>query len=1109
MTGDQKPKVSAYAKRNSNSIAAPIEIDSDSDFISGPVVEVKEKKPRTKRKGAKLSPEESEESDVSGKPRKKKLKTKRKSTRRNGKSGDNPLLEFFRNMDLHSDSSEDEQNPGEDDPMEDGPSYEAEDDGSEADDGPAPVNTFARFAKPKPKVPTASPPSGDITEDDSSGGANPPPRKPPSRGALRVTQSAEIDSDVTESDEDVTAVKRAPPPKPKTASKSSPAPQSGSETEPDDVLAKPASKPVSKPAPKPAPQSGSETEPDDVLAKPAPKCARRSGSGLNPDDETTPPPSSSPKSERPRPGFPLSLDQKELGPMVLDEEQGIEVPGPINTYLRDYQREGVRFFWERYNEGRGALLGDDMGGLKTIQVISFLSAIMGKTGLKADRNRRRKRISKLQDKSEWRNHKRLPPANAKWPTCLIIAPSTVVMNWEREFQTWGYFEVGSYVGKRSERKAVLEDFKKGRLDVVLTSLDLARRDISLLEDLPWSCVIVDEVHTVKNPNSKTSIAYNSFNCIRRFGLTGTAIQNSYDELWTILDWTSPGKLGERSQWRGFVSKPLRLGQSATASDAERLQAVKVSKILHDQLLPRFFIRRTKAIIAHQLPKKSDEVVFCPLTTMQINVYKKILNMDEVKYMLKRDEPCECRSGQPVKKCCHPFDPATIFKFMSVLIKLSNHLGLILPTPNDNAEQMVRNRHLASIAFPDGDAPSFGVAIMEKKYCGKWAVLLSLLKSWKVDPTTKILIFTKTVKLLEMLAFHLKTEGYGFLQLDGSTKQLDRMPMIDRFHTDPDISVFLISTMAGGTGLNLTGANKVIIFDPNWNPAHDLQAMDRAFRFGQTRDVSVYRLLGAGSVEELIYARQVYKQQQMKIGYEASIQTRYFEGVQGDKTKQGELFGLNNIFKLHEGGLSTKVAIEKAHLAELDWALASMDAPKSGKRKSEIDVSEVETKLDKEYGDLKGLGALLFDDGPPQASREAAAAIKGMYTHQNADLLIASKIEQERTKEIAQKKRRKSRKSTVVDDDGPPAKSWPPARIHGKKLTAEERLKSRMTALVGTGMISHPDDFLNFAKAFKGYSADERNIVFDILDKYREDSSDESQHGDAAMAMELEPEDIDM
>ncbi|KAG6329677.1 hypothetical protein ID866_9411, partial [Astraeus odoratus] len=240
----------------------------------------------------------------------------------------------------------------------------------------------------------------------------------------------------------------------------------------------------------------------------------------------------------PRPGFPLGPGQAHLGPLVLDRAKGVMVPASINTYLREYQRDGVRFFWGLYNEGRGGLLGDDMG-----LVISFLSAIMKKHGDDRDVDRRRNHVSELQDGPEWTQKRTLPPANALWPTCLVIAPSSVVQNWEREFRTWGYFEVGLYVGTPDQREGVLTDFKMGRLDVVITSFDLARRDIALLDDLAWSAVIVDEVHRVKNPRSKMTEAYHRFACQRRFGLTGTAIQNSYHELWTILDWTNPGRLG--------------------------------------------------------------------------------------------------------------------------------------------------------------------------------------------------------------------------------------------------------------------------------------------------------------------------------------------------------------------------------------------------------------------------------------------------------------------------------------------------------------------------------------------------------------------------------------
>ncbi|KAH7882176.1 P-loop containing nucleoside triphosphate hydrolase protein, partial [Phlebopus sp. FC_14] len=722
---------------------------------------------------------------------------------------------------------------------------------------------------------------------------------------------------------------------------------------------------------------------------------------------------------------------------------------------------------------------------------------MKKYGDKRDLERRRNYVSKLQDGREWKEKRTLPPADAAWPTCLIIAPSSVVPNWEREFTTWGYFEVGCYTGLPAQREQVLMDFKMGRLDVVLTSFDLARRDISLLDELPWTTIFVDEVHRIKNPRSKISEAYNRFACMRRFGLTGTAIQNSYNEMWTILDWTNPGKLGTNKQWRGFVVKPLTIGQSTNATEEERTKALTIAIIVRDKLLPKFFKRRTKDIIKDQLPTKTDEVVFCPLTSVQTAVYKRILEVAAVQNLIRKDEICECGTKKKRKDCCHPVENGNVLKYMSILIKISNHLALILPAPNDSPEQTKRHRELAEIAFPGESIPKYGTAMLQSSFCGKWVVLDTLLKEWGKDRSNKVLIFTKSVKLLDMLEFHLNTNGYGFLKLDGSIKQADRMPMIDRFHQDPDVFIFLISTLAGGTGLNLTGANKVVIFDPNWNPAHDLQAMDRAYRFGQTRDVAVYRLLGAGSIEELIYARQLYKQQQMAIGYQASVQTRYFAGVQGDTRRQGELFGIKNIFKLHEDKLATKSAIEKASIIELDWALAYLGGrSKKSKSKGDDWVHEADLKGGKEEVDLQGLSALLFDDEAPDVPEEndiqkTLSAIGVKYSHRNDDVLLPSRIEEERArKALNEHKRRKAAARQVKDEHGAlkrsrtPEPVWPPKRKHHKApASPETQLLSRQRALIETGMIHSLVHLPTFAQSFGRKSSEEQKEILAKLDDY--------------------------
>ncbi|KAF9264581.1 hypothetical protein L218DRAFT_230270 [Marasmius fiardii PR-910] len=731
-----------------------------------------------------------------------------------------------------------------------------------------------------------------------------------------------------------------------------------------------------------------------------------------------------------------------------------------------------------------------------------MSAIMHKEGFESDELRRHEHVSKLQDGEAWRKQKKLPPADATWPTCLIIAPSSVVPNWEREFQAWGYFEVGVYVG--NERSAILKDFKMGRLDVVLTTFDIARGDIDLLDTLPWSCIFVDEVHRLKNPSSKLAQAYHRFECVRRFGLTGTAIQNSYDEMWTILDWTNSGHLGTLKQWKKCVTKPLQVGQSTSSTEEERAKALEVAMILKNKLLPRFFLRRTKDIIKDQLPKKTDQVVFCPLATGQSLAYKRILNMKPVRQLIHKDDPCSCGSKQLTKKCCYRYNASDLLRFMSILIKLSNHLALIMPGKDDTPEQLERNRALAEVIFPDGNAPTTAEIELLPQYCGKWLALKALLGEWRKDKTNKVLIFTKSKRLLYMLEYHLQTESYKSLTLSGDTKMQDRMPLIDEFHADPDIFIFLITTLAGGVGLNLTGANKVVIFDPNWNPAHDLQAMDRAFRFGQTRDVHVYRLLGAGALEELIYARQVLKQQQMAIGYEASVQTRYFKGVQGDTRKKGELFGLKNIFRLHENSLTTKVAIEKAQLAQLDWALANLDSKSRNLSVEDRQLAEAEAKSKED--DVNGLASLFFtEDSPKEGAprreeddvERLLSSIGISYSHHNDEILAANQIEQERAKKTVEKTRRKrksnpaspSKRESKKGAGGKSSKvplqepQWPPVRKHHKpKPSPEEMFSTRRRALLKLGMITTKNDLPRFAQEFAKQTQEEQKKILAKLDQ---------------------------
>jgi len=260
-----------------------------------------------------------------------------------------------------------------------------------------------------------------------------------------------------------------------------------------------------------------------------------------------------------------------------------------------------------------------------------------------------------------------------------------------------------------------------------------------------------------------------------------------------------------------------------------------------------------------------------------------------------------------------------------------------------------------------------------------------------------------------------------------------------------------------------------------DPAHDLQAMDRAYRFGQTRDVFVYRLLGAGSIEELIYARQVYKQQQMAIGYNASVQTRYFSGIPGDKKRQGELFGLKNIFAFHEDNWSTKMAIEHANIVNLDWALSHMEAAKSKKTRqkpgaAEDWVYEAEMKDSIEDADLKGLGALLLDDNVPEIPEDSVSKIlesRGIkYSHRNDDILVPNTIEEQQMRKARKERRERKRKAKEREALVEQPIEWPPKRTHHTRPPSPRtKLSQRQKALIELGMVTSPDDIPAFAQNF--------------------------------------------
>ena len=721
-----------------------------------------------------------------------------------------------------------------------------------------------------------------------------------------------------------------------------------------------------------------------------------------------------------KPDFPRGAPSAPYEDKQLPKSLGL-IPASIAQWLRDYQVEGTSFLHQLFVYQNGGILGDDMGLGKTVQVIAFLTAAFGKTGDERDKKRMRK----------------MRRAGASWyPRIIVVCPGTLIENWKNEFQRWGWWHVDVYHGVNKEE--VLQAARAGSIEIMLTTYSTYRINKSAINVINWDCCVADECHQIKGKSSEITQAMNEINALCRIGLTGTAIQNSYDELWTLLNWTNPGKLGPISTWKSSISIPLKDGQSHDATMAQLAKARQVAKKLVTNVLPHMFLRRMKTLIAHQLPKKSDRVVFCSMTATQNDAYENLIESEAVRYIKAAIQDCHCGSGKRGGWCCmERLEDGThwrahVFPYITHLMKICNHLAVLIPQSNDAQEQQSKNLAVLETAMP-GDwrhlykTRESIMNFVNPEFCGKWKVLDRLLRFWH-DNGDKVLVFSHSVRLLKMLSKLFATTSYRVSYLDGSIKYEDRAKEVDDFNSDPDQFVFLISTKAGGVGLNITSANKVVIFDPSWNPAHDLQAQDRAYRIGQTRDVEVFRLICTGTIEEIIYARQIYKQQQANIGYTASHERRYFKGVQENSNQKGEIFGLQNMFTFQENRNVLKEIVNKTNVAEsragvqiadIDLtdtqdSLDDKDAITSGKTSEDAFFKQLASQLVDEAEDIASQGGTTTgrDGAPPKKTKQQrvnsnstgsqnkkadpiAAILSGTgveYSHLNSEVVGSSRIE---------------------------------------------------------------------------------------------------------------------
>uniref|UniRef100_A0A671LBI7 DNA excision repair protein ERCC-6-like 2 n=1 Tax=Sinocyclocheilus anshuiensis TaxID=1608454 RepID=A0A671LBI7_9TELE len=608
--------------------------------------------------------------------------------------------------------------------------------------------------------------------------------------------------------------------------------------------------------------------------------------------------SSLPQFEDERPLF--HSNQTPPGPSepFLLSGSDVKVPYTINRYLRDYQREGIKFIYHNYAKSRGCILGDDMGLGKTVQVIGFLAAVLRKTGTWKDVENNKPQFLLSQK-----------PSEQVQKVFLIVAPLSLLYNWKDELDTWGHFRVVVVHGVRKDEELVR--VQRGRCEIALTTYETLRLCLDQFNSIDWAAVIVDEAHKIKNPKSQITQAMKDMRCKVRVGLTGTILQNNLEELWCVMDWAIPGCLGSPVGFKNKFSDPIEHGQKHTVTKRALAEGRKAVQDLAKRL-SHWFLRRTKALISDQLPKKDDRVVYCSLTDFQRKVYSAVLETDDVTLLLQSSGKCHCGSGRPRKKCCYKLNTDGVpvrylyFSYLAILRKVANHVALLQSKEGTSKKQ---EKYVTAICeqvfrkFPDftGRCKQAAFeAMSDPMYSGKMKVLQKLLNHF-IAKKDKVLLFSLSTKLLDVLESYCMAEGLEYHRLDGNTKSKDRVKIVKEFNSSRDVNLCLVSTLAGGLGLNFVGANVVVLFDPTWNPANDLQAIDRAYRIGQCRDVTVFRLISLGTVEEIIYLRQIYKQQLQSSVIGRENARRYFEAVQGTDGQAGELFGIRNLFRLQTDG----------------------------------------------------------------------------------------------------------------------------------------------------------------------------------------------------------------
>ncbi|KAL4917789.1 SNF2 family N-terminal domain-containing protein [Aspergillus aurantiobrunneus] len=513
----------------------------------------------------------------------------------------------------------------------------------------------------------------------------------------------------------------------------------------------------------------------------------------------------------------------------------------LGKHLRPHQREGVNFLYEcvmgmRSFNGEGAILADDMGLGKTLQTITLLWTLLKQNPIYES-----------------------APVIKK---ALIVCPVTLINNWRREFRKWlGNERIGVFVFDDKSKR--LTDFTMGKAyNIMIVGYEKLRTvQEGLARGNGVDIVIADEGHRLKTLQNKSGQAIQSLNATKRIILSGTPIQNDLKEFFAAVDLVNPGVLGSfKSFMKEFEGPIVRSRQpEATEKDIEKGEARNEEL---RELTSKFMLRRTADILAKYLPPKTEYVLFCKPTTTQTKIYQNVLASPVFQSAIGNSE--------------------SALQLITILKKVCNSPSLLSPKNVNETPSETITALLSSL-------PPNLLRHFSPSCSAKLRVLDQLLHHLRTSTSEKIVLVSNYTSTLNLLANLLTSLSLPFLRLDGSTPAQKRQGLVEDFNRlSPSLCfAFLLSAKAGGTGLNLIGASRLVLFDVDWNPATDIQAMARIHRDGQKRHCHIYRILLKGSLEEKIWQRQV-----TKIGLADSVMEHKNSVAQFSRDELKDLFRLD-------------------------------------------------------------------------------------------------------------------------------------------------------------------------------------------------------------------------